>query len=148
MKDILKVGDKIQYSFEEDYEGMDIIETLNKNDKIQYYGRYLENNAHSEECNSLDELLDYYKETFDNVKILSKDGSVIEIKNFKEDIDYIKSKGFIIFEKDISEKIHIEILKLKVDKDKVRFSFHDYKYYYLEYLDGKLYSYSRLSNIG
>lgn len=83
MKDILKVGDKIQYSFEEDYEGMDIIETLNKNDKIQYYGRYLENNAHSEECNSLDELLDYYKGTFDNVKILSKDGSVIKSKTEK-----------------------------------------------------------------
>ena len=33
MKDILKVGDKIQYSFEEDYEGMDIIETLNKNEQ-------------------------------------------------------------------------------------------------------------------
>lgn len=136
----LKEGYQVYYkNAEEDYY-VDEVKIMKSHNKTIYYGEYLKNGANSRQFDSLTKLLRFYLDNFINVKVKISDDEFVELKNFKEDIDYVKTKGEVLLKKDIVEDYRIEILKLKAPKR----DFFDFNYYFLEYKNNELVSYCQI----
>lgn len=96
----LKVGDIIKYGTYSTDSFIDEICCKKIKKKTFYYGVFEQNNAESMKKNSLKELLEDYKETWEFVSIIRGDEEFV-LKTF----DTIIKSSYIVFEKVVDSKI-------------------------------------------
>lgn len=136
----LMVGDTIYYGDSFEFKHEDVIEKeVAKNKKVQYFGVYVTNYAHTEHFSSLEALLESYLNSWENVKVY-RNGKEYILKDFKRDIEKIRDKNRIVLERQLTKDIRIEILKysFKAFTSKERF-------YYLEYNKDELIRIERIN---